>query len=360
MHVEYLANELRRLVDVDVHCFGRDRVDARAHRPPTELTGANAALQTIGVDVEIAAATGACELVHSHTWYANLGGHLAKLLHGIPHVCTTHSLEPLRPWKREQLGGGYALSLWCERTALEGADIVIAVSNGMRADVMSTYPGVDPDKIRVIYNGIDTNEYAPDRGTDVLTRYGVDPDKPYVIFVGRVTRQKGLPHLLRAARDFVPEAQLLLLAGQADTPELAAEVNGLITELTETRQGVIVVEQMLSKPEVIQLLTHATVFVCPSVYEPLGIVNLEAMACTTAVVASRVGGIPEVVEEGRTGLLVEPGDEPGLATAVNSLLSDPDRAAHMGQTGRSSAVTRFSWRTIAEQTTALYRELVEG
>jgi starch synthase len=360
VHVEYLANELRRLVDVDVHCFGRDRVDARAHRPPAELTGANAALQTIGVDVEIAASTGACELVHSHTWYANLGGHLAKLLHGIPHVCTTHSLEPLRPWKREQLGGGYALSLWCERTALEGADIVIAVSNGMRADVMSTYPGVDPDKIRVIYNGIDTNEYAPDRGTDVLARHGVDPDKPYVIFVGRVTRQKGLPHLLRAARDFVPEAQLVLLAGQADTPELAAEVNELVGELTETRKGVVVVEQMLSKAEVIQLLTHATVFVCPSVYEPLGIVNLEAMACTTAVVASRVGGIPEVVEDGRTGLLVEPGDEPGFVTAVNSLLTDPERAAQMGQAGRHSAVTRFSWRTIAEQTTALYRELVEG
>jgi alpha-maltose-1-phosphate synthase len=360
VHVEYLANELRRLVDVDVHCFGRDRADARAHRPPAELTGANAALQTIGVDVGIAAATGACELVHSHTWYANLGGHLAKLLHGIPHVCTTHSLEPLRPWKREQLGGGYALSLWCERTALEGADIIIAVSNGMRADVVSTYPGVDPDKVRVIYNGIDTNQYAPDPGTHVLTRYGVDPDRPYVIFVGRVTRQKGLPHLLRAAREFVPEAQLLLLAGQADTQELAAEVNGLVAELTETRQGVIVVEQMLSKPEVIQLLTHATAFVCPSVYEPLGIANLEAMACTTAVVASRVGGIPEVVEDGRTGLLVQPGDEGELAASVNSLLRDPQRATEMGQAGRASAVTRFSWRTIAEQTAALYRELVEG
>jgi starch synthase len=309
VHVEYLTAQLRQLLDVEVHCFGADRPTAHAYRTSTELATANAALQTLGTDLEIADGVAGCDLVHSHTWYANMAGHWAKLLHGIPHVATTHSLEPLRPWKAEQLGGGYALSLWAERTALEAADAVIAVSAGMREDVLFTYPQIAPERVRVIYNGIDTDEYAPDTGTDVLQRHSVDPARPYVIFVGRITRQKGLPQLLRAARALPDEVQLVLCAGAPDTPELAAEVTELVAELSRRRGNVVWIEQMLPRPDVIQLLTGATVFVCPSVYEPLGIVNLEAMACATAVVASAVGGIPEVVADGTTGLLVPPGDE---------------------------------------------------
>ena len=357
VHVEYLARELARLVDLTVHCQGSDRAGAVAHRPWPLLDGANPALRTISADLSMTAAAGGAGLVHSHTWYANLAGHLAGLLYGVPHVVTMHSLEPLRPWKAEQLGGGYALSSWCERTAVQGAAAVVAVSDGMRADVLAAYPEVAPERVRVIRNGIDTREYAPDPGTDVLAKYGVDPGRPYVIFVGRVTRQKGLPVLLRAAAGLDPHAQLVLCAGQADTPELAAEADGLVSGLTATRPGVRLISGMLAKREIIQLLSHARVFACPSVYEPLGIVNLEAMACGAAVVASRVGGIPEVVADGETGLLVPPDDPDTLAAALNALLRDRDRAAAMGARGRARAAAEFDWTAIAAQTVALYREL---
>ncbi len=357
VHVEYLARELAGLVDLTVHCQGADRPGAVAHHPWRLLDDANPALRTISADLSMAAATGGADVVHSHTWYANLGGHLASLLYGVPHVVTTHSLEPLRPWKAEQLGGGYELSSWVERTAVEAAAAVVAVSDGMRADVLSAYPAVRPERVRVIRNGIDTREYAPDPGTDVLAKYGVDPARPYVIFVGRVTRQKGLPVLLRAAAWLDPAAQLVLCAGQPDTPDLAAEVDELVGQLTAARSGVILISGMLAKREVIQLLSHARVFACPSVYEPLGIVNLEAMACRAAVVASRVGGIPEVVAEGETGLLVPPGDPEALAEALNVLVRDPDLAAAMGQAGRARAAAEFEWAEIAAQTAALYREL---
>ncbi|WP_410054888.1 glycogen synthase [Micromonospora sp. Mcm103] len=377
VHVEYLARELRRLADVRVHCFGapRDEKGVTAYAEPAALAGANAALRVMGVDLEMAAGTAGTDVVHSHTWYANLAGHTAKLLHGVPHVVTAHSLEPLRPWKAEQLGGGYALSSWCERTAFEAADAIIAVSAGMRRDVLTAYPAVNPDRVRVVYNGIDTAQYAPDPGTDVLDRLGIDPARPSVVYVGRITRQKGLPYLLRAARELPADTQLVLLAGAPDTPEIAAEVEGLVAELRATRSGVIWVAAMLPKHEVIQVLTHATVFACPSVYEPMGIVNLEAMACETAVVATATGGIPEVVADGETGLLVpieQAGDGSGtpldperfvadLAARMNELLADPDRIAAFGAAGRRRAVEHFSWDAIARQTLEVYRSVgVQG
>ncbi|MEV0942697.1 glycogen synthase [Micromonospora wenchangensis] len=374
VHVEYLTRELRRLADVRVHCFGaaRDEPGVTAYPEPAALDGANAALRTMGVDLAMAAGCAGTDVVHSHTWYANLAGHTAKLLYGVPHVVTAHSLEPLRPWKAEQLGGGYALSSWCERTAMESADAIVAVSAGMRRDVLTAYPAVNPDRVRVVYNGIDTAQYAPDPGTDVLDRLGIDPDRPSVVYVGRITRQKGLPYLLRAARGLPADTQLVLLAGAPDTPEIAAEVQGLVTELRASRSGVVWVAEMLPKPEVIQVLTHATIFVCPSVYEPMGIVNLEAMACETAVVATATGGIPEVVADGETGLLVpieQAGDGSGtpldpdrfvadLGRAINELLADPKRTGEFGLAGRRRAVEHFSWDAIAAQTLELYRSLL--
>ncbi|WP_322758971.1 glycogen synthase [Frankia sp. Cr2] len=363
VHVEYLAREVSRLVDLTVHCQGADRpgsdsIAVRAHRSWDQLADAGEALRTMSADLSATAAVADADLVHSHTWYANLAGHLASLLYGIPHVMTSHSLEPQRPWKAEQLGGGYALSSWCERVSIESAAAVIAVSQGMRADVLSAYPAVDPAKVHVIRNGIDTDEYAPDPATDVLARHGVDPEQPSVVFVGRITRQKGVPVLLRAAAELDPRAQLVLCAGAPDTPQLLAEVTDLVDGLRDVRKGVVWISGMLAKPEVIQLLSHATVFVCPSVYEPLGIVNLEAMACSTAVVASRVGGIPEVVDDGVTGLLVPPDDPAALAAAVNELLTDPARAAIMGRAGRDRAVAEFGWPAVAEKTARLYQSLV--
>ena len=358
VHVTYLARELAPLVDLVVHCQGEDRPGAVAHRPWDLLADANQALQVISTDLSMTAGVGTAQLVHSHTWYANLGGHLASLLYGIPHVMTMHSLEALRPWKAEQLGGGYHLSTWCERTSAASATAVVAVSGGMRADILAAYPEISAERIRVIHNGIDTSEYHRDPATDVLERYGVDLGRPYVIFVGRITRQKGVPVLLRAASGLDRRAQLLLLAGQADTPELEAEVTDLVDGLRASRSGVMWIPQMLPKPEVIQLLSHATVFACPSIYEPLGIVNLEAMACETAVVGSRTGGIPEVVADGETGLLVPPGEPEPLAAALNTLIRDPDRAAAMGQAGRKRAVAEFGWPAIAAQTAALYAGLV--
>ncbi|MEH1056640.1 glycogen synthase [Micromonospora sp. CPCC 206171] len=373
VHVEYLARELRRLADVRVHCFGAPRTEAgvTAYAEPAGLAGANAALRTMGVDLEMAAGCAGTDVVHSHTWYANLAGHTAKLLHGVPHVVTAHSLEPLRPWKAEQLGGGYALSSWCERTAVEAADAIIAVSAGMRRDVLTAYPEVNPDRVRVVYNGIDTAQYAPDPGTDVVDRLGIDPSRPSVVYVGRITRQKGLPYLLRAARELPADTQLVLLAGAPDTPEIAAEVEGLVGELRANRSGVVWVAEMLPKHEVIQVLTHATIFVCPSVYEPMGIVNLEAMACETAVVATATGGIPEVVADGETGVLVpieQAGDGSGrpleperfvadLAARINEVLADPARAAELGRAGRWRAVEHFSWDAVAARTMEVYRSV---
>jgi alpha-maltose-1-phosphate synthase len=355
VHVEYLARSLAGLVDLTVHCQGADRPGAVAHHPWAALK--DQVLRVFSTDLSMADAVADADLVHSHTWYANLAGHLASLRYGIPHVVTMHSLEPLRPWKAEQLGGGYALSSWCERVAATSAAAVVAVSEGMRADVLSAYPEISPERTRVIRNGIDTSQYAPDAATDVLARYGIDPSRPYVIFVGRITRQKGLPVLLRAASRFDPSAQLVLCAGAPDTPELLAEVTMLVDGLRALRSGVVWIPEMLPKPEIIQLLTHAVVFACPSLYEPLGIVNLEAMACETAVVASWVGGIPEVVADGETGLLVPPDDPAALADALNALVRDPGRAAAMGRAGRERAVTEFSWDAVAAQTAALYAEL---
>jgi starch synthase len=380
VHVEYLARELARLVDLRVHCFGAPRPTGppgspavTAHPTWDALEGGGrhlGALRTVATDLSIAAGVDGAELAHSHTWYANLAGHLAKLLYGIPHVVSVHSLEPLRPWKVEQLGGGYHLSRFCEQTALEAADRVIAVSAGMAADIRAVYPAVDPARMRVIHNGIDTGQYRPDPGTDVLQAYGVDPGRPSVVFVGRITRQKGVPHLLDAALALDPSAQLVLCAGAPDTPELGREVAEKVDKVRQERGGIIWIEKMLERREVIQLLTHATVFVCPSVYEPLGIVNLEAMACETAVVATATGGIPEVVTDGETGLLVPfSSDESGvardpdrfaadIAERLNRLVADPALATRMGKAGRRQAVDHFSWTAIAAETAALYAELV--
>ncbi len=380
VHVEYLARELARITDVSVHCFGAPRPadavpPAHAYRGWDALAGGSRytdALGAMSVDLAMAAGAEGAEVVHSHTWYAQLGGHLAALLHGIPHVVTAHSLEPLRPWKAEQLGGGYALSSFCERTAIEGADAVIAVSAEMRRDVLACYPTVDPTRVHVIHNGIDTEEFRPDARDDALVRHGVDPGRPSVLFVGRVTRQKGLAHLLAAAPSIDPSAQLVLCAGAPDTPEIAAEIAALVDHVRAVRGNVVVIEEMVPRPELVQLLTHATVFVCPSIYEPLGIVNLEAMACETAVVATATGGIPEVVEDGVTGTLVpfEPGDpltrEPddpaafaaAIAEHVNALLADPGGARQMGIAGRRRAIEAFSWGAIAQETLDLYLALV--
>ena len=366
VHVEFLVRELRHLVDVEVHAFGAPRNEAgvRSYSEPAGLAGANPALRTLGVDLEIAAAVGTADVLHSHTWYANLAGVLGSALHGTPHVLSAHSLEPARPWKAEQLGGGYRVSSWAERQAYESADAVVAVSYGMRADVLDAYPFVDPARVHVIHNGIDTELYAPAGADGVLDRFGIDRDRPYAIFVGRITRQKGLAHLLAAAHALDPDVQLVLCAGAPDTAEIAAETATAVERLSTTRTGVVWIREMLPRPEITQLLTHATVFVCPSVYEPLGIVNLEAMACETAVVASAIGGIPEVVADGRTGVLVPylsvPAEEfeAGLAGAINTLCADPARARVMGLAGRERAVTEFGWDAIARRTVELYESLL--
>ncbi len=372
VHVEHLVAALRRLVDVEVHRFAEsDPAGPGVYGAWEALSGGSphlSALRVMSTDLVMAAGVEGADLAHSHTWYANFAGHLAKLLYGIPHVCTTHSLEPLRPWKAEQLGGGYAVSSFCERTALESADRIIAVSGRMRDDILACYPAVDADRVAVVHNGIDVDVYRPDAGTDVVRRHGIDPDRPSVVFVGRMTRQKGLVHLLDAAEMFDARAQLVLCAGAPDTPEIAAEVRRHVEALHATREGVVWIEQLLPRPEVIQILSHATVFVCPSIYEPFGLVNVEAMACEAAVVASRTGGIPEIVVHGETGVLVDvdPGDDAygtprhpaefahRLAEAVNALVADPDRAAAFGRAGRRRVVESFSWDAIARETVAVY------
>ncbi|GAB3350150.1 glycogen synthase [Modestobacter lapidis] len=367
VHVEHLVAALRGLPDapdLDVHCFGAPRADATGHGVPPGLQSANGALQAVGTDVEIAAALADADLVHSHTWYANHAGHLAALVHGSGHVVTAHSLEPRRPWKADQLGGGYRLSSWVERTAYASADAVIAVSRGMRADVLEVYPDLDPAKVVVVGNGVDAQAYRPVEAPDVVRSLGVDPDRPYALFVGRITRQKGLMHLLAAAEQLPAEAGLVLCAGAADTPTERAQVADAVAELQTRRSGIVWIEQMLPRQQLVPLITGATVFVVPSVYEPLGIVNLEAAACGTAVVASAVGGIPEVVDDGRTGLLVPyaPSDPAafaaGLAARTSELLADPARAAAMGVAGRERVLAEFGWPAIAAQTVEVYRSVL--
>jgi starch synthase len=363
VHVEHLIAAMRALPsgpEIDVHCFGEPRPDAIAHDVPDGLKGANGALQAVGVDVEIAAGLAGVDLVHSHTWYANFAGQLASLVHDVPHVITAHSLEPRRPWKADQLGGGYRLSSWVERTAYLAADAVIAVSHGMRADVLDAYPELDPARVHVVGNGVDAEAYRPIEDPDVVRNLGVDPDRPYALFVGRITRQKGVTHLLAAAEKLTPEAGLVLCAGAADTPEERQQVAEAVEALQARRDGVVWIEEMLPREKLVPLITGATVFVVPSVYEPLGIVNLEAAACGTAVVASDVGGIPEVVDDGRTGLLVHydaddvAAFETGLADRIGELIAAPDRAASMGAAGRERVLSEFGWSAIAQQTVEVY------
>ncbi|WP_019137347.1 glycogen synthase [Cellulomonas massiliensis] len=385
VHVAELAAVLRRSVDVRVHCFDgpRDEPGVRGYAVPEGLTGANAALQTLGVDLEIVDGVGAVgddgvasDLVHSHTWYANMAGHLASLLHGLPHVLTAHSLEPLRPWKAEQLGGGYAVSSWAERTAYEAATAVIAVSAGMRDDILRSYPSVDPTRVHVVHNGIDLEGWRRPAGDEALARadevvrgLGIDPERPSVVFVGRITRQKGLPYFLRAAERLPDDVQLVLCAGAPDTPQIAAEVTGLVERLRERRSGVVWVEQMLPRDELVAVLSHGTVFACPSVYEPLGIVNLEAMAVGLPVVGTATGGIPEVVDDGVTGRLVPieqvqdgtgtPVDPEAfvadLAAALVEVVSDEATARRWGAAARTRVEEHFSWSAIAERTLEVYR-----
>jgi starch synthase len=376
VHVAELVRALRARsgMEARVHAFGapRDEPLTASYADLAELSGANAALRTIGVDLAIADACAGTDLVHSHTWYANLAGHLAGLLHGVPHVVSAHSLEPLRPWKAEQLGGGYAVSSWVERTAYEAASAVIAVSAAMRDDVLRCYPALDPDRVHVVHNGIDTEDWSPVVDPDRVRELGVDPDRPSVVFVGRITRQKGLPLFLRACAELPPEVQIVLCAGAPDTPEIEAEVEALASGLAGSRSGVVWIREMLPRRDVVTLLTAATVFACPSIYEPLGIVNLEAMACETAVVATATGGIPEVVVPGETGLLVPieqaddgtgtPLDPDGyvaaFAEALTTVVTDPDRAAAMGRAGRQRAIDAFSWDAIAGRTCEIYADVL--
>lgn len=375
VHVAELVRALRGRDDVDarVHAFGgpRDEPGTTSYADLTELASANGAIRTLGVDLAMVGDCAGADVVHSHTWYANMAGHIASLLHGVPHVVTAHSLEPMRPWKAEQLGGGYAVSSWVERTAYDAAAGVIAVSGAMRDDVLRSYPDVDPDKVSVVHNGIDTDLWSPTSNPDRVRELGLDPDRPSVIFVGRITRQKGLPLFLQAASQLPPDVQLILCAGAPDTKEIEAEVRGLVDGLAQTRSGVVWIAEMLPRADVVALLTAATVFACPSIYEPLGIVNLEAMACETAVVATATGGIPEVVVDGETGWLVpieqaqdgtgtplQPGQYVAdLATALTDAVSDPARAASYGKAGRSRAQESFGWPAIAEQTMGVYRSL---
>lgn len=366
VHVENLAGQLAAHADVEVavHCFGAPRSSplvAAAYQPWDALTGGPGAgaLQPVSVDLLMAQGVAGADVAHSHTWYTNMGGHFAKLLHDIPHVMTTHSLEPLRPWKRQQLGGGYAISLYCERTAILGADAVIAVSEGMRQDILATY-AVDPDRVQVIYNGVDPTVYRPDPEVGELTQRGIDPRRPSVVFLGRITEQKGILELLAAARWIDPEAQLVLCAAAPDTPQIEALVASAVSELRATRSGVVWIDEALPRSAAVQILSHASVFVCPSRYEPFGLVNVEAMACGAPVVGTATGGIPEIVEDGETGLLVAPGPdfERRLAEAINMVLGDTRMATHFGESGRRRVSERFAWPAIADETVALYRRVL--
>lgn len=374
VHVGELVRALRPSVDVQVRCFGmpRDEDDVHAYLVPPGLTGANPALATLGVDLQIAREVGGADLVHSHTWYANAAGHIASLLHEIPHVVTAHSLEPLRPWKAEQLGGGYRLSSWIEQSAFEAASAIIAVSEGMRRDILRSYPRIDESRVAVVHNGIDLERWQPLDDPGIITSLGIDPDRPSVVFVGRITRQKGLTYLLRAAALLPPEVQLVVCAGSPDTPEILAEVKEGIAALATQRSGVVWIDRLLSQPQLRAVFTSATTFVCPSVYEPLGIVNLEAMACGIPVVGTATGGIPEVVHDGVTGRLVpidQLDDGTGtptdpdkfvadLAATLIEVVGDPATARRMGEAGRALAEKDFGWDRIAERTKEIYSALL--
>ncbi len=374
VHVAELVRALRTDIDVVVRCFGapREAADTFAYGVPAQLADANATLATLGVDLQMAQDVQGADIVHSHTWYANGAGHIAKLLHGVPHVVTAHSLEPLRPWKAEQLGGGYRVSSWIERTAFEGADAVIAVSDGMRRDILRSYPALDESRVQTVYNGIDLERWKPTVDVDTVRALGIDPDRPSVVFVGRITRQKGLPYLLRAAATLPADVQLVLCAGAPDTPGILAEVTAGVEALQRERTGVVWIDRLLPQHELAAVLTAGTVFVCPSVYEPLGIVNLEAMACGLPVVGTATGGIPEVVADGVTGRLVpidQATDGTGtpldperfvadLARTLVEVLSDPDLAAGMGRAGRVRAEEMFSWSQIATRTREIYASLL--
>jgi starch synthase len=374
VHATELVRALRQDIEVVVRCFGspRDDVETYAYTVPPQLSEANATLATLGVDLQMAQDAGGADLVHSHTWYANGAGHLAKLLHGIPHVVTAHSLEPLRPWKTEQLGGGYRVSSWIEKTAFEAADAVIAVSEGMRRDILQSYPDLDEARTHVVYNGIDLDRWRPVEDAELVRSLGIDPDRPSVVFVGRITRQKGLPYLLRAVARLPKDVQVVLCAGAPDTPGILAEVTALVEALQQERSGVIWIDRLLPHHELSAVLTAGTVFVCPSVYEPLGIVNLEAMACGLPVVGTATGGIPEVVADGETGRLVpieQLADGTGtptdpetfvadLARILAEVLQDPVRAAEMGRAGRRRAEQEFSWGQIAAETREIYASLL--
>lgn len=374
VHVAELVRALRVDTDVVVRCFGADRDSPGtfAYRAPAELADANATLSTLGVDLQMAQDAAGASLVHSHTWYANAAGHFAKLLHGIPHVVTAHSLEPLRPWKAEQLGGGYRVSSWVEKTAFEAADAVIAVSGGMARDILRSYPSLDEQRLHVVYNGIDLDRWKPTSDEATVRELGIDPTRPSIVFVGRITRQKGLPYLLRAARLLPADVQLVLCAGAPDTAEIMAEVSAGVAVLQEERDGVVWIDRLLSQHELSSVLTAGTAFVCPSVYEPLGIVNLEAMACGLPVVGTATGGIPEVVVDGVTGRLVpieQLDDGTGtpidpdrfvadLAATLIEVVSDPERARTMGVAGRLRAEQEFDWTQIAARTREIYGSLL--
>lgn len=383
VHVEYLSRELAKKIEVEVHCWGDQRSDhgnlhVRGAKPWAAITDGTeekfkTALETFSLNLEQMTTIAAIELVHTHTWYASMAGFLAKKLYGIPFVLTTHSLEPLRAWKAEQLGSGYAMSSWMERTAILDADAVIAVSKGTKADILRAYPEIDASRIHVIYNGIDLNEYQKTADITALARYGIDASQPYVLFVGRITRQKGVTHLVDAIPHLPPNTQVVLCAGAPDTPEIAAEMRRKVETVRAINPRVIWIEKMLAKPEAIQLYSNCSVFCCPSVYEPFGIINLEAMACRAPVVASATGGILEVVVDGVTGYLVPFEQDPTtsfplhpekfsreLATKVSTLLADPAKAREFGEAGRKRVEDKFSWTAIADQTIGLYRQLIDS
>jgi starch synthase len=363
VHVLQLTQALRTIndVEVDVHCFGGKRDDAYGYSLPTGFADANPAVQALAIDLEMATHLGNVDVVHSHTWYANMAGHVASLQHGIPHIVSAHSLEPLRPWKSEQLGGGYRISSWAEKTAYEAAAAIIAVSDGMRADVLNAYPAVDPEKVVTIRNGVDTNKFAPNHDSSVLMSFGISG--PYAIFVGRITRQKGLAHLLRAWKDVPAEYGLVLAAGSPDEEGIGNEVAALIADLQRERSNVWWIKDMLPHDQLTAMLTAADLFVCPSIYEPLGIVNLEAMGCETAVLGSRVGGIPEVVADKETGELVDYNGEAvpfekALTESITRLMSQPELLKEYGAAGRVRAQKLFGWDAVAALTVDLYRRVI--
>ena len=375
VHVAELVKVLRKSIDVKVRCFGeaRDERDTFAYTHPADFDSANPALQTMATDLAMVSDMASTDLVHSHTWYANFAGQVASKLHGVPHLITAHSLEPLRPWKEQQLGGGYRLSSYIEKSAYEEANGIIAVSAGMRDDILRAYPQIDPTKVTVVHNGIDLEAFKAANDTDSVRAHGVNPDQRSVLFVGRITKQKGLPYLLKAARELPSDVQLVLAAGAPDTPQILQEVTDLVEELRKVRSNVIWIQQHLSRQELIALLSSATVFACPSIYEPLGIVNLEAMACSIPVVATATGGIPEVVSNNETGLLVEieqltdgsgtPIDEArfvaDFAAALNQMLAS-SQLREFGEAGRKRVEQHFSWTSIAEQTLSVYRRAIEN